>query len=80
MPSSSNSGKVGFAAANRLHAVRVKGENRPGAAAELLNRLAKAGLDIRGFSGAPMGKRYIAYIALDTAAAPAQGVELLAAD
>ena len=69
---------VGFAAANSLHAVRVEGENRPGGGAKLLDKLGKAGLNVRGFSAAAIGKRYIAYIALDTAEDAAKAMKLLA--
>jgi hypothetical protein len=73
-------GEVGFAAANSLHAVRVEGENRPGGGAKLLGKLGKAGLNVRGFSAAAIGKRYIAYIALDTAEDAAKAMKLLAGD
>lgn len=73
-------GAVGFSAANSLHAVRVEGDNRSGVAAEMLDRLGKAGLNIRGFSAAVIGKRYIAFIALDTPEAAAQVINLLTGD
>jgi len=71
-------GAVGFAAANSLHTVRVEGENRPGGGAKLLEKLGKAGLTMRGFSAAAIGKRYIAYIAVDTAEDAAKAMKLLA--
>jgi len=70
-------GAVGFAVANSLHAVRVEGENRTGAAEALLGRLGKAGLNVRGFSAAAMGGKYIAYIALDTPEDAAKAIDLL---
>jgi hypothetical protein len=71
-------GAVGFAAANSLHTVRVEGENRPGGGAKLLGKLGKAGLNMRGFSAAAIGKRYVAYIALDTVEDAAKAMKLLA--
>jgi hypothetical protein len=73
-------GAVGFAAANSLHTVRVEGENRSGGGAKLLDKLAKAGLNMRGFSAAAIGKRYIAYIALDTAEDAAKSMKLRAGE
>jgi len=70
--------EVGFAAANSLHSVRVEDDNRSGAGAKLLGKLAKAGINARGFSAAAMGKRYIAYIAFDTAEDAAKAIKLLA--
>lgn len=75
----SAAGEVGFSTANSLHAVRVEGENRPGAAAELLGKLGEARINARGFSAAAMGNRYIAYIAFDSADDASRAIDLLTA-
>jgi len=46
--------------------VRVEGDNVPGAAARLAELIADAGINIRGFSVAVIGPRYIAYIGFDS--------------
>ena len=71
-------GEVGFSAANSLHSVRVEEDSRPGAGAKLLAPLADAGINVRGFSAATMGKRYIAYLAFDTAEDASRALDLLA--
>ncbi len=73
-------GTVGFSAANSLHAVHVEGDNRPGVGAELTSRLAKVGVNIRGFSAAVIGARFVAYIAFDTPDDAAKAVDVLAID
>jgi hypothetical protein len=70
-------GQVGFSAANSLHSVRVEGDNRPGVAAEICSRLGKAGINVRGFSAAVIGTRFIAYMAFDTPDAAAKAVGVL---
>ena len=56
---------MGFSLTNSVDAVRVEGDNKPGAAARLAGLIADAGIDIRGFSAAVIGTRFIAYIGFD---------------
>ncbi|NWF54974.1 MAG: amino acid-binding protein [Syntrophaceae bacterium] len=58
---------IGFFAANRLHSICVEGENRRGLAGRVSEKLGAAGINIRGFSGAVIGKRFVLHIAFDTA-------------
>lgn len=60
-------GDLGFHVASSLYSVRVEGENGPGTAAEITERLAKDGINLRGFSAAVIGTRYIVYMAFDSA-------------
>ena len=59
--------EIGFSAANRLHSLRVEGENVKGLAGKVSGKLGAAGINIRGFSGAVIGKRFVLHIAFDTA-------------
>jgi len=59
--------EVGFSAANRLHSLRVEGENVKGLAGMISEKLGAAGINLRGFSGAVIGKRFVLHIAFDTA-------------
>ena len=56
---------LGFNLTNNVDAVRVEGDNKPGAAARLTGLIADAGIDVRGFSAAVVGTRFIAYIGFD---------------
>jgi hypothetical protein len=69
--------EVGFAVSESLHSVRMEGENRPGIGAELMQKLADAGINLRGISAAVIGTRFIAYLALDTAADAQKAMDTL---
>ncbi|MHC4287182.1 MAG: ACT domain-containing protein [Planctomycetota bacterium] len=60
-------GELGFNVTRSLHSVRIEGENKPGIAAELTEKIAAAKINLRGLSAAVIGMRFILYIALDTA-------------
>ena len=57
---------LGFNLTSSVDALRVEGDNVPGAAAVLADLIAGAGISIRGFSIAVIGPRYIAYIGFDS--------------
>jgi len=57
---------LGFNVTNSVHSVRIEGENKPGVAAGITEKLAKAGINLRGFSAAVIGTRFIVYIGLDS--------------
>ena len=56
---------LGFNLTSGVDAVRVEGDNVPGAAAKLAEVIADAGINIRGLSVAVIGPRYIGYIGFD---------------
>jgi hypothetical protein len=58
---------AGFQRSDSLHSVKIEGTDKPGLGAMLSNALADAGLNLRGLSGASFGKRFVGYLALDTA-------------
>jgi hypothetical protein len=58
--------EVGFNVTQSLHSVRVMGQNRPGIAAELAQKLADGGINLRGFSAYVVGTQFISYIAVDS--------------
>lgn len=68
---------VGFNIANSIHSVRIQGPNEPGLAADLAQRLADANINMRGFSAAELGTRFVLYIGLDTEADADKVVETL---
>ena len=57
---------LGFAISSSIAALRVEGENEPGAAARLTDLIADAEINVRGFSGAVVGRKYVAYIGFDS--------------
>jgi hypothetical protein len=68
---------LGFSAGNRLHSVRVEGDNQPGVAGKITDQLAKAGINLRGFSGAVVGKRFVLHLAFDTAALQEEAIQII---
>jgi len=59
-------GELGFAATNRLHSIRVRGQNERGIAGKLTQAVAKAGINLRGFSAAAIGTQFIMHLAFDS--------------
>ena len=68
---------LGFHVTRTVHSLRIEGENAPGIGAEITAKLAAAGINLRGFSGAVAGTRYILYIGLDSAADADKAAKLL---
>lgn len=68
---------LGFNVTSSVHAVRIEGDNRPGAAAEMTERLSAAGINLRGYSAAVIGPRFIIYVGLDSSEDAARVVEIL---
>ena len=65
--------QVGFNVTHTLHSVRVMGRDRPGVAAELTEKLADGGINLRGFSLSVIGRQYLAYAAVELAGGCEQG-------
>lgn len=69
--------KAGFAKSKSLYAVRIATGNKPGYSAELTMRLAEAGLNLRGISGAAISNRAVFHLAFDSSADAGKAIRLL---
>lgn len=69
--------ELGFSATTRLHSVRVQGQNERGIAGRLTQAVAKAGLNLRGFSGAVIGTQFVLHMAFDGAEAAQKAMAVL---
>ena len=69
--------QVGFNVTHSLHSVRVMGRDRPGVAAELTQKLADGGINLRGFSAAVIGTQFVAYVAVDSLDDANKAIEIL---
>ena len=69
--------QVGFNVTSTLHSVRAMGRDRPGIAAELTQKLADAGINLRGISASVIGTQFIAYAALDSLQDANRAMEVL---
>jgi hypothetical protein len=70
--------KAGFKKAPSMHTVRVEGPDRPGQGAKITAALAEGGVNLRGFSAASLGRKFVAHVAVDTAAAAAKAMRIIA--
>jgi len=68
---------LGFNVTNSIKAVRVEGENIPGAGAKLTKMLGEAGLNMRGLSASVIGAKFICYIGFDTSEDAAEAMSIL---
>lgn len=68
---------VGFTPAHSLHSVRVQGPNKPGIAAKLADKVAQAGINLRGLSAGVIGKQFLLHMAFATAEQADKAVKLL---
>ena len=69
--------QVGFNVAVTLHSVRVMGRDRPGIAAEVTQKLAGGGINLRGFSLSVIGIQFLAYAAVDSLDDASKVIEIL---
>ena len=69
--------QAGFNVTRTLHSVRAMGRDRPGIAAELTQKLADAGINLRGFSASVIGTQFVAYVAVDSPQDADQAIEVL---
>jgi len=69
--------EAGFCVANSIHSVRIQGQNEPGLAAVIAQKLADADICARGMSAAELGTRFVMYIGFNDEADAERAVEVL---
>jgi len=69
--------EVGFNVTHTLHSVRISGRDRPGIGAELTQKLADGGINLRGFSASVIGAQFLAYAAVDSLDDANKAIEIL---
>lgn len=70
-------GAAGFTRSRSLHTLRAEGPDKAGAAGRVAAALADHGLNLRGFSAAAIGKKFICYVALDKEAEAVKAARIL---
>ena len=58
---------AGFGKPEHIHSVRVEGGDKPGLGAKIARALGDAGINVRGISAVAIGRKFISYIACDSA-------------
>ena len=57
----------GMGRPENIYSVRVEGGDKPGLGSKIARALADAGVNFRGMSALAIGKKFVSFIALDTA-------------
>jgi hypothetical protein len=69
--------EAGFSKPASIHSVRIEGGDKPGLGAKIARALGTAGVSFRGMTGAAIGRKFIAYLALDSAEDAAKAIAVL---
>jgi predicted amino acid-binding ACT domain protein len=68
---------AGFGKPQNIHSIRIEGGDKPGLGAKIARTLGEAGVSFRGISAVAIGRKFISYIACDSAADAAKAVSVL---
>jgi len=68
---------AGFGKAADIHSLKVEGADKPGIGTKIMRCLAEAGISFRAVSASAMNRKFVAYVALDSAADAARAAVLL---
>ena len=68
---------AGFVKTDGLYSLRVEGGDAPGIGGKMARALASAGVNLRGLSAAALGKKFVVYVAFDTAQEADQALAVL---
>lgn len=69
--------QAGMGRPENIHSVRVEGGDKPGLGAKIARALSDAGINIRGMSAIAIGRKFVSFIALDTADDQARAIAAL---
>ena len=69
--------QAGFALPANIHSVRIEGADRPGLGARIARALGDAGISFRGISATAIGRKFVSYLACDSAEDAAKAVAAL---
>jgi len=68
---------AGFRKTGNLHTVRIEGDDKPGLGARLTQAFADQGLNLRGFSAAAIGNKFVCHVAVDSEADAAKAMRIV---
>lgn len=68
---------AGFGKSITMHSVRIEGANKAGVTVKVMRALASAGISFRALSASAIGKRFVSFVALDSAEDAARAAALL---
>ena len=68
---------AGFGKPQNIHSVRIEGNDKAGLGAQIARALGSGGVSFRGISAVAIGRKFISYIACDSAEDAAKAVGIL---
>ena len=68
---------AGFGKPQNIHSVRIEGGDKPGLGAKIARLLGDAGVSFRGVSACAIGRKFVSYLACDSAADAARAIGVL---
>jgi hypothetical protein len=69
--------EAGLRPSDGVHFVRVEGGDKPGLGGRMTRALAGGGISFRALSATAMGRKFVCYLALDSAEDAARAIALL---
>ena len=68
---------MGMGNPQNIHSVRIEGTDKPGLGSKIARALGDAGINFRGMSAIAMGKKFVSFVALDSAEDQAKAIAAL---
>lgn len=68
---------MGMGRPQSIHSIRIEGADKPGLGAKIARALGDAGINFRGMSAIAMGKKFVSFVALDSAEDQAKAIAAL---
>ena len=69
--------EAGMGVPQTIYSVRIEGGDKPGLGAKIARALGEAGISFRGMSGIAIGKKFVSYVACDSAEDQAKAIAAL---
>jgi hypothetical protein len=69
--------QVGMSKPENIHSVRIEGGDKPGLGSKIAAALREANINFRGMSGIAIGKKFVSFVALDSADDQARAIAAL---
>ena len=69
--------EAGMGQPQTIHSVRIEGGDKPGLGASIARALGQAGINFRGMSAIAIGKKFVSFVALDSAEDQARAIATL---
>jgi predicted amino acid-binding ACT domain protein len=69
--------RLGFNVTQSLQSIRIRGQDRAGIVADLMQALADGGISLRGLSASVIGSQFIAYMSVDSPDEVMKAIDIL---